>query len=155
MKIAGFLARGVIKAVIALAWLLPAPALAAGGYVYDATGTVSVTIGKNASHPVVKNDAITSDAVVNTGDKSYAVLKFEDGQVATMQANTTIYVREYRYDTKLINKNSVFFSRFSGGMRFITGLIGQRNHKAFRLSTPNATIGIRGTEFMVAMDKGA
>ena len=43
---------------------------------------------------------------------------------------------------------------FEGGMRFITGLIGQRNNKAFRLATPNATIGIRGTDFMVALVNG-
>ena len=122
---------------------------------YDAVGDVSVAIGKNATHPAVKNDAIASDTVVNTGDKSYAVLKFEDGQVATMQANTAFHVREYRYDSKLIEKSNIVFSKFTGGMRFITGLIGQRNHKAFRLSTPNATIGIRGTEFVVATVNGS
>ena len=117
---------------------------------YDAVGDVSVAIGKNATHPAVKNDVIPSDTVVNTGDKSYAVLKFEDGQVTTMQANTAFHVREYRYDPKNAEKSNIVFSKFTGGMRFITGLIGQRNHKTFRLATPNATIGIRGTEFMVA-----
>lgn len=144
-----------VQVVIACVLLYSAPAFAAGGYVHDAAGDVSVIVGKNAAHPAAKNDPVAPGTEVHTGTEGYAVLKFEDGQVATMQANTTIYVREYRYDTKLINKNSVFFSRFSGGMRFITGLIGQRDHKAFRLSTPNATIGIRGTEFVVAMDKGA
>jgi predicted CXXCH cytochrome family protein len=155
LKIAGFFAGGVLKAAIALAWLFSAPASAAGGYVYDAVGNVSIAIGKNAAHPAAKNDAIASDTVVNTGDKSYAVLKFEDGQVATMQANTAFRVREYRYDPNLAGKNNIVFSKFIGGMRFITGLIGQRDHKAFRLSTPNATIGIRGTEFVLVTVNGS
>lgn len=150
MKITGFLTSGAIKVVVALAWVFSAPAWAAGGFVYDAVGDVSVGIGKNATHSVAKNDIIPPDTVVNTGDKSYAVLKFEDGQVATMQANTAFHVREYRYDPKNAEKSNIVFSKFMGGMRFISGLIGQRNHKAFRLATPNATIGVRGTEFMVA-----
>jgi len=155
LKISGFSSRGNIKAIVAFTWLFSAPSWAGGGYVYDAVGDVSVSIGKNAAHPVAKNNAIASGAVVSTGDKSYAALKFEDGQVAVMQANTSFHIREYRYDPKLVEKNNIIFSNFKGGMRFITGLIGQHNHKAFRLATTNATIGIRGTEFVVATFKGS
>lgn len=127
------------------------PVLAAGGSVYEASGDVSVAQGKNAAHRAVKNEVIVPDTVINTGDKSHAVLKFEDGQVVTIQANSTFHVREYRYDAKQAEKSNIVFSMLKGGMRFITGLIGQRNKEAFRLSTPNATIGIRGTDFMAAM----
>jgi predicted CXXCH cytochrome family protein len=144
-----FLARRASPALIALTWSIASSAWATGGYVYEGVGEVSLGVGKNATHRVVKNDAIPSDSVVNTGAKSYAVLKFEDGQVVGMQANTAFHVREYRYDPESPEKSNIVFSKFSGGMRFITGLIGQHNHKAFRLSTPNATIGINGTEFMV------
>jgi hypothetical protein len=68
-----------------------------------------------------------------------------------MQANSAFHIFEYLYDAKRIQKSSIVFSMFKGGMRFITGLIGQQRKQAFRLSTPNATIGIRGTEFMVTM----
>ena len=150
LKTIKFLTCQAVHAFIILTWTMTTSAWAAGGYVYETIGEVSLSVGKNATHTVVKNDVIPSDAVVNTGDKSYAVLKFEDGQVATMQANTAFHVREYRYDPKNPEKSNIVFSKFTGGMRFITGLIGQRNHRAFRLATPNATIGIRGTDFMVA-----
>ena len=144
------LSRRAVRALIALAWIVTTSAWAAGGYVYDAAGEVSISVGKSAAHVAVKNDVISSNTVVNTGDNSYAVLKFEDGQLATMQANTTFQIKEYRYNLKNTQKSNIIFTKFRGGMRFITGLIGQRNHSAFRLSTRNATIGIRGTEFMVA-----
>lgn len=149
LRTVNFLTRWAVHALVVLAWTVTTSAWAAGGYVYDAVGEVSVGVGKNATHTAVKNDVVPSDTIVNTGDKSYAVLKFEDGQVATMQANTAFHVREYRYDPKNAEKSHIVFSKFTGGMRFITGLIGQLNLKAFRLATPNATIGIRGTEFMV------
>ena len=138
---------------IAFVWLASSsvPAWAAGGFVYDAAGSVSVAIGKTPPRPAVKNDTVVSGTVIRTGDNSHAVLKFEDGQVVSMQANSTFKVREYRYEPKQVEQNSIAFSMFKGGMRFITGLIGQRNPEAFRLATPNSTIGIRGTDFLVVM----
>jgi predicted CXXCH cytochrome family protein len=145
-----FLARPVLHAFVILTCSMIGSAWASGGYVYDAVGEVSLGIGKFSTRTIAKNDVIPSDAVVNTGDKSYAVLKFEDGQIAAMQANTAFHVREYRYEPKNPDKSNIVFSKFTGAMRFVTGLIGQRNHHAFRLATPNATIGIQGTDFLVA-----
>lgn len=124
---------------------------AAGGYVHDAVGDVSVVVGEAAAHSARVNDAIAPGTVINTGDNSHAVLKFEDGQVVVMQANSSFHVREYRYEPKQVEKSNILFSMLKGGMRFVTGLIGQRNRGGFELTTPNATIGIRGTEFMVVM----
>lgn len=100
-----------ITKIIVLAWMVTAPvsAWAAGGYVYDAVGSVSVAIGKNPPHPVVKNDTVTSGTVIRTGDNSHAVLKFEDGQVVSMQANSIFQVREYHYEPRQAEENSIFF----------------------------------------------
>jgi hypothetical protein len=122
-----------------------------GSRVYAVSGEVYVSRGKNPAHRVVTNEPISSDTLIQTGSDSTALLKFADGQVATMQSNSIFKLREFRYDPKQVNNSSAVFSMFQGGMRFITGLIGKLNHQAFRLSTPNATIGIRGTDFMVAM----
>lgn len=138
---------------IVLAWMATASAgaWAAGGYLYDAAGSVTVAIGKGDPRPAVKNNAVDSGTVIRTGDKSSAVLKFADGQVVSMQANSTFQVRSYTYEPKKAEGSNIVFSMLKGGMRFITGEIGQRNKKAFKLVTPHATIGIRGTEFMLVM----
>ena len=115
------------------------------------SGDIFVTQGNNPAHRLTDSEPIKSDTLIQTGDKSAALLRFEDSQVVTMQANSIFYVREYRYDAKRIKNSSIIFSMFQGGMRFITGLIGKHNPHAFRLSTPDATIGIRGTDFMVTM----
>jgi predicted CXXCH cytochrome family protein len=150
LKFTGLFLRNSFKAAIACIYLFSIQAWATDGYVADVAGKVSLAIGKNAAHPAAKNEVISSNTEVNTGDKSYAVLKFEDGQIVTMQANSTFHVTEYRYDPKQVENSNIIFSTIKGGMRFITGLIGQHNHKAFRLSTPNVTISIRGTDFVVA-----
>lgn len=143
--------REMARLFFALVCMVSASAWAAGGYVFDVVGDVSIVVGKAEAQRANKNDAIASGMVINTGDKSHAVLKFEDGQVVVMQANSSFHVREYRYESQQVEKSNIAFAMLKGGMRFITGLIGQHNKDAFKLATPNATIGIRGTEFMVAM----
>lgn len=143
--------RNITKLVITLAWMFSVSAWAAGGYVFDAAGDVSVAAGEADAQPARKNDAIASGTIINTGDNSHAVLKFEDGQVVVMQSNSSFQVREYSYEAKQVEKSNIVFAMLKGGMRFVTGLIGQRHRDAFKLATPNATIGIRGTEFMVVM----
>ncbi len=133
-----------------LAWA-PVSAWASSGYFYDAFGSVTVAIGNNAPRPAQQNDTVISGMLIRTGDNSHAVLKFEDGEVISMQANSTLLVREYIYVPQQVNQSNMVFSVFKGGMRFVTGLIGQLNPKGFRLATPQATIGIRGTDFFVVM----
>jgi len=146
-----------IAAILAVLVLFPAVSFAAKNdatnvsRVYRVSGDVFVTQGKNPVQRVDNSEPVVSDTLIETGDKSAALLKFEDGQIVTMQADSILKVREYRYDAKRIENSSIVFSMFRGGMRFITGLIGQHNRQAFRLATPDATIGIRGTDFMVSM----
>ena len=147
-----YLAQAVVVVCLAS---VSFPAWAAGGYIFDSAGVVYIGVGKNPARPVVKHDAITSDTVIWTGGNSRAVLKFEDGQVVAIQANSTFQVREYFYDPQNMENSAIILSMFKGGMHFVTGAIGQRNPKAFRLATPDATIRIKGTDFYsVLTNKG-
>lgn len=149
-----FLEMKIVAAIIVALMLPPAISYAAqetGTRIYVVNGNVLVMQGKNSSHRVINSEPIVSDTIINTGDKSAALLRFEDGQVVTMQANSTFHVRDYRYDARQIQNSNITFSMLKGGMRFVTGLIGQQNKQAFRLLSPNATIRVRGTEFMFTM----
>ena len=44
-----------------------------------------------------------------------------------------------------------FFSLLKGGFRSISGLIGKVNHDEYQVTTPVATIGIRGTDYLVVI----
>ncbi len=123
----------------------------AGGRVYVVSGNVFVARGKNPKAPVAKTEHVASDTIISTDEKSAALVKFDDGQTVTLKANSAFHVQNYQYDPKKIEDSNVVFSMLAGGMRFVTGLIGQHNKSAFRLKTSTATIGIRGTEFMTTM----
>ncbi len=149
-----------ITAIFAMLSLLPVISSAAqigtmpGSHVYLLSGEVTVTQGSNPAHPLVESEPLVSDTLIDTGEDSSALLRFEDGQIVTIQSNSTFIVREYRYDSKRIGNSSILFSLHKGGAHFVTGLIGERNKDAFRLLTPNATINIGGTDFMVGMVDG-
>ena len=145
-----------LQAVLLIAGLtLSCAAMASAGVIQQMVGDVQFAMGANPAQPAVKNDVITADMLVTTGKNSFAILKFEDGQVVVMQANSAFKVREYRYQPQQASENNMAFAMLRGGFRFVTGLIGQHNKHAFTLTTPNATIGIRGTDFMVEMSEQA
>jgi len=148
----------IIAAIFATLALFPAVSSASqdtgaipGSRVYAVSGSVFVTQGNNPAHRVIDSEPVVSNTLVSTGDKSAALLKFEDGQIVTLQSNSILEVRDYRYDAKRIKDSNIVLSMHGGGMHFVTGRIGKQNRQAFRLLTPNATINVHGTDFMVAM----
>lgn len=130
----------------------PAQAQVTAGRVLIAAGdVVAVRSGK----PVTLTDgsSVESGDTVQVGDRSSVQLLMADKTVLALRANSALSLEAYRFDEKGSNSKS-FFSLLQGGLRAVTGLIGKRNQDNFRLITPTATIGIRGTHFTVVQCAG-
>lgn len=123
------------------------------GVLHDAFGDVKVESDCLMERDIAKGALLEKSMVISTGEKSHAVLKFEDGQVIALQANSVFKIHDYRLDFQLIENNNVFFSMLKGGLRSITGLLGKIRPEAFKLQTPSAVVGIRGTDFMAVMNE--
>lgn len=96
--------------------------------------------------------AISIGSKVDEGDtvvtekRTYARLKFNDGGEVTLKPNSQFRVEKYRYDQGKPTEDAGTFNLIKGGLRTISGQIGKRgNQDSYRLKTPSATIGIRGT----------
>jgi hypothetical protein len=89
------------------------------------------------------------NTAVTTGNASRAVLKFEDGQVVVLKPNTSFLINKYSFNPSHEESSIISFSLLKGGVRSITGLIGEHNKQAFKLATPTAICRIRGTDFML------
>lgn len=88
------------------------------------------------------------DTVV-TERRTYARLKFSDGGEVTLRPNTQFKVDKYAYNHAKPKDDEGFFSLIKGGLRVVSGQIGKRgNQDSYRMKTPTATIGIRGTIFI-------
>lgn len=98
----------------------------------------------------VRSRALKPGDTVFVGDRMQAaasaevVLRVEDGGYLAMRPGSAFFVEEF-----VANKSSS--DRFSlkllqGGLRLITGWVGKLNPQGYRVQTPSATIGIRGTD---------
>jgi hypothetical protein len=145
------MARSIAVLVSVLLALCAGNAFAQAAYVHDMSGSATATTG--ATQRALKiGDLIESGTIIGTGDKSSAVIKFEDGQVMALAERSSFRIVDYRYNKQRVSQSSAVFSLLQGGLRFISGVIGSTNRNNFRMTAGAATIGIRGTDGTVTYD---
>jgi hypothetical protein len=119
----------------------------AAGHADFVIGNVEV-IGANGVRRILTKGAdINAGDSINTGPNARAQVRFIDGGFVSLQPTTVFRVDEYNYNNKTDGEEKGFFSLLKGGLRAITGAIGHVNRKSYRVATPSATIGIRGTGY--------
>lgn len=105
-----------------------------------ADGTVKILAQKSEFE---QGDTLVSEK------NTYAQLKFIDNSEMTLKPGTTFTIEKFAFDAGRPEADSAAFNLVKGGLRAVTGLLGKRNKERFSLKTPSATIGIRGTTFIV------
>ena len=121
---------------------------------WAAPGTIQLIIGsaRIAKHfgqdrPAVKGDALYEGDTIATGVNSNVQIRMIDDAVIWVRPESRLKIEKYKSDKHGATKSEAALLLISGSMREVTGAIGKTASADFKLSTPNATIGIRGTEF--------
>lgn len=141
-----------VMAILALFSVSPV-AWSQVGYVHEMSGTVNVIRTPGAAPtPTRPGDTFQPGATFDTGKDGKVVIKFQDGQLAALQENSTFRIDRYNFNQKDVQSSSAAFSFLKGAMRFVTGVIGATNPGATRLTAGTATIGIRGTDITILVD---
>ncbi|OIR10786.1 FecR protein [mine drainage metagenome] len=110
-------------------------ALSGSANVEDPSGTsAAVSVGLN----------IYEGQTIVSGPEGEVQLVTEDGGIIAVRPNTVFRVDEYKAEGD--SSDRMFMSLLKGAVRSITGWVGKYNHSAYRITTPTATIGIRGTD---------
>ncbi|MFT5219588.1 MAG: hypothetical protein ACI9LO_001624 [Planctomycetota bacterium] len=110
-------------------------------------GKASATEDDDSSRPLIVGAAVYERDQIQTGIKSFTVIAFNDKTRVTMSPRSAFRIEEHEYKPDQPDENNSFLSFLQGGLRLVTGAIGKLNRTAFRIGTPTATIGIRGTGF--------
>jgi hypothetical protein len=139
------------QSFIALIFLLVVCASAWGA---EAAGTVKTLAG---SATVVRDAAVlpiapgqrvyAGDRIVSGRDSYVGVMLYDDTRL-TIGPNSEMLIREFEFNPSSY-AGDLAVSFLKGTMRVVTGLIGRNSPENVRFNTPTATIGIRGTEFVV------
>lgn len=128
-------------------------ALANTGTLTAITGTAQVQTGTTSARTLRVGDLVRQGDTVITGAASSAVIRFEDGQVTALTANSRMQITAYQYNPQAQSGN-ILLSLVDGGMRAITGLIGNRTPANVSYRAATATIGIRGTDITIVTSAG-
>jgi len=83
-----------------------------------------------------------------TASASAAAITFRDGTAITVGPNSAVNLTSFKFESNK-QDDSMVIGLLKGSMRFITGLLGKRNPEKVHISTTTATIGIRGTDFIL------
>ena len=94
-----------------------------------------------------RGDNVQVGDVVEVGAASNVQLRFTDEAIVALRENTRFGVNDFSFNTAKPEESRSAFSLLAGGLRTITGRIGQVARSNYRVTTPTATIGIRGTHF--------
>jgi len=125
----------------------PTSLWAAAGRVEFSIGGVTAIGNDGRARPLTKGSEVNAGDTIQTTDGRVQV-KFTDGGYMSFQPQTQFKIEDYNYSGKTDGSEKGFFRLVEGGLRAITGAIGHVNRPNYKLSTPVATIGIRGTEYV-------
>jgi hypothetical protein len=75
---------------------------------------------------------------------SEAVLQTSDSGYIALRPGSVFVVEQFAANKQ--DSDQISMRLIQGGLRLLTGWIGKTNPKGFRIATPTATIGIRGTD---------
>ena len=139
------------KWALLLLWLFSTAAVADIGSVFELTGTAVIKRGKETI-------AVTKGALVETNDKvetknGVVNIKFKDNTTVKVTENSALVIDDFVYDPKNAAGGKLSLKAAAGTVRYVSGNIAHNNPNSVKINTPTASIAVRGTDFVMAVDE--
>ena len=100
-----------------------------------------VRVSLNATQPLQNGGSVFKDEIIRTGKASSTQLAFIDQTNLAIGPSSSVKLDRFVFDGSTANQ-VVRINLLKGAFRFATGRLDKR---AYRIQTPSATIGVRGT----------
>ncbi len=94
------------------------------------------------------SDIVVSDTLA-TGPDGYAHLRMSDNAFIALRPDSVLRIDEYNFSAGKKALDRVKISLLKGKLRSISGQVAKRSKDRYRLNTPVAAIGVRGTDYTV------
>lgn len=142
--------QSLALALLFLSFVTPASA--------EPVGKVLAVSGAAQAHATAGGQRVLAqDAVVERGDTLITgadgnlQVRFVDGALLMVRANSRIRVDDYRAEGNTLHS---VMSLLAGGIRTLTGRIGTVRRDAYLMNTATASIGVRGTDYELRLCAG-
>lgn len=123
------------------------------GVVASAEGRVLATDHKNQQRALAVGDRVLFGDAVFTADNASATVRMLDDAEFLIQPGSRLMFERYQYDTAT-KKGRAVLTLVKGGMRGVSGLLGQYRPQAMTINTAVATVDVRDTEFALRVCAG-
>ncbi|WDE06095.1 FecR domain-containing protein [Thalassomonas viridans] len=148
----------VLLAVTSCTWLLPEQTVQAAGPQVNAGKTIvargRVIASQNAQErPLKRRSPVYVQDTVSTGALSNTQIRMADGGLLSLKPHTRVAILDYQFNRN-DKTDSVSIELLKGGLRTVTGALKSSSQK-YKMKTPVASIGVRGTHYEVEMNKGS
>ncbi len=123
----------------------------------DEVGQVIVSVGtlqaenRGDARQLKRRSRIYRGDTLSTGNNGHTQVRMKDGALISLRPNSSLKIEDFRYQGKEDGSELSLLELIKGGFRTITGAIGHRNKKNYRVKTAVATIGIRGTHYSLML----
>lgn len=131
---------------------LAMPGQAPAAVVGEATlviGNARIVNALGQAAAVEKGAAVRVGDQIETGAGGHVLLRFVDGARVSVRPGSRLRIENYAHSDASPTLNAIKFELQEGVVRSITGAWGEAARERFRLNTPMAAIGIKGTDFIV------
>ena len=109
-------------------------------------GDVKIIAADGTTRIPQRKDNLNEGDTLVTGKDGTAQLKMADNGLLAVRPATRFTVDAFVYKGSADGTERSFITLLRGGFRALTGAIGKLNRENYRITTPLATIGIRGTD---------
>jgi len=107
-----------------------------------------VVIRSGKEIPINIGDRLYQKDIIRTGANSSAGVIFEDNTILSLGPKSEIVIDEYVFAPEK-GILSMITRMVKGTASYISGIIGRQSPESVKFQTPDATISIRGTQFLV------
>jgi hypothetical protein len=121
---------------------------AEAGTIERLSGAVAV-ISAGVSRVARPGERLLVGEVLSTAAGAEALVRFRDESTLALRPNTQVAVNAFRHQEK--DDDSFAANLLKGVVRSVSGLIGKSRPRGVVFRTPTATVGIRGTDFELAI----
>ena len=123
------------------------------GYVVSQKGQVTVKDLNGETQTLEINSPIYEGDRITTGMGSTAFIAMDDGAEIYLKQDSVVKISTYVITSGFDKDSSSILDLIRGGLRKITGSIGASALSNYQVQTGLATIGIRGTEYVIKLCK--
>ncbi len=117
------------------------------GRVVLGSGQLIARAANGSERRLQRRSFVHAGETIVAGSNAFAQIRFSDGGLVSLRSGSEFRIDEYQFKGKEDGSEKATFSLLKGGLRTISGRIGKTHKKNYRMNTPVATIGIRGTHY--------